>query len=129
MSQIFRICSSIGWPSFAMSEGFVVTPSTTPHSTPRRSSSRLAVSRKIFTFLSLNHGIAEQAYARNFHLHRLTWPHRSDSGRGTCCNQIAGLERHASSNERDYSIDRKDHVRNRTVLLHFTVEPRNHAQF
>ena len=48
MSQIALTCSSIGLPSFAISEGFVVTPSTMPQSAPFLISSRLAVSRKIF---------------------------------------------------------------------------------
>src|SRR5262249_33808420 len=46
MSQIIRICSSIGRPSFAMSVGFVVTPSRIPQLTPVFNSSKFAVSRK-----------------------------------------------------------------------------------
>src|ERR1043165_2336454 len=48
MSQIMRTWSSIGRPSLAISDGLVVTPSTTPHPAPFFSSSRLAVSRKNF---------------------------------------------------------------------------------
>src|ERR1035438_5828092 len=48
MSQIRRTCSAIGRPSFAISVGFVVTPSTMPQLAPFFSSSRFAVSRKIF---------------------------------------------------------------------------------
>ena len=49
MSQIMRICSSIGRPSLAIKVGLVVTPSTMPHAAPFFNSSRFAVSRKNFT--------------------------------------------------------------------------------
>src|SRR5690606_11669408 len=49
MSQISRICSSMGLPSRAISDGLVVTPSTIPQAAPAFRSSRLAVSRKNFT--------------------------------------------------------------------------------
>src|ERR1035438_5945019 len=49
MSQIIRTCSSIGRPSLAISDGLVVTPSTTPQLAPFFSSSRFAVSKKNFT--------------------------------------------------------------------------------
>src|ERR1035438_4750435 len=52
MSQIRRTCSAIGRPSFAISVGFVVTPSTMPQLAPFFNSSRFAVSRKIFTRLA-----------------------------------------------------------------------------
>src|SRR5579862_8867876 len=48
ISQISRMCSRNGRFSLATSVGLVVTPSTTPRATPRRISSRFAVSRKIF---------------------------------------------------------------------------------
>src|SRR2546425_12140838 len=48
MRQISRTCSRNGRFSFATSEGFVVTPSSTPRDVPWRISSRFAVSRKIF---------------------------------------------------------------------------------
>src|ERR1017187_1503595 len=48
ISQIRRTCSAIGRPSFAISEGLVVTPSTMPQLAPFFNSSRFAVSRKIF---------------------------------------------------------------------------------
>src|SRR5262249_10610041 len=55
MSQISRTCSSIGRPSFAISEGLVVTPSTIPQAAPFFNSSRFAVSRKNFTTLPSRH--------------------------------------------------------------------------
>src|SRR5436190_7843546 len=48
MSQIIRTCSSMGRPSLAINDGFVVTPSTIPQLAPFFSSSRFAVSRKNF---------------------------------------------------------------------------------
>src|SRR5882724_3970828 len=51
MSQIIRTWSSIGRPSFAISEGLVVTPSTIPQLAAFFSSSRFAVSKKNFTRL------------------------------------------------------------------------------
>src|SRR6266487_268125 len=54
MSQIMRTCSSMGRPSFAISDGLVVTPSTIPQLAPFFSSSRFAVSRKNFKIVPPN---------------------------------------------------------------------------
>jgi hypothetical protein len=56
-SQISSTRSRYSMPSFATSEGLVVTPSTTPIAAPRRMSSILAVSRKsrISPVLSRHH--------------------------------------------------------------------------
>src|SRR6185312_6775984 len=59
MSQMAAICSLIGFPSLAISEGLVVTPSTIPHFAPARSSSRFAVSRKNFICLLVYRGTRE----------------------------------------------------------------------
>src|ERR1035437_5360602 len=107
-------------PSFAISDGFVVTPSIMPQRAPAFNSSRFAVSRKNF-ISSFDYGVFQNPNAIDFDAYGATWRERADARRRACGDQIARLQSHKRRNIGDYSIQRENHVLNRAVLFHLAV--------
>src|SRR5690348_13157733 len=96
IAHIFARCSlKSPLPSFATSEGFVVTPSMSPSSLHSRISSRFAVSIKNFIIaVRLFDRIFQHADAVYLHLADISALQLSDSRGRTGRDHIAGQQRH-----------------------------------
>src|SRR4051812_4728503 len=129
-SHISRMVSLLfGLPSFAISDGLVVTPSRIPMAAASRISCRLAVSMKNFMrSVQLSafvlDWISQRADPRDGDFDHVAGAQRSDAGWGARGDQVAGLQRHHAADEADYSIERKDEILGRAALPRLAIHPR-----
>src|SRR5687768_13435486 len=140
ISQIAAMCClKSTFPSFAIREGLVVTPSARPNAAPSRISLRFAVSRKNFiaknssqkmphqthrslTGVWIKNLITQHADACYFNFNRIAVPHSRNARWRSCCNQVAGIQSHDLRDVPYKKGDRKCHVSRVTFLFYFTIQ-------
>src|SRR5208282_1816770 len=116
-------------PSFAISEGLVVTPSRMPSEAASRISLMFAVSRKNF-IAAPNHPmsrspddpIPQRSNARNRDLHHVSRLHRTDARGRTGGDHISRHERHHLRTITDDLVQRKDEIGGGAVLFALAVD-------
>src|SRR5512135_2416211 len=141
---ISRMCSRKVRFSLAISVGLVVTPSITPRDIPCRISSRFAVSRKNFMFVTscdrptntsagrtpqgsnraIHSGISQCADSGNHDFHHVSGLHGADTRRRARRNHVARQKRHDPRNPGNYNINGKDHIGQRGVLFPYAIQQR-----
>src|SRR5208337_4902805 len=134
--QISRIVSLklLPLPSFAISEGLVVTPSRMPSEAASRISLMSAVSRKNF-ITAPNHPmsrspddpIPQRSDPRNADLHHVSRLHRTDARRGTGGDHVPRHERHHLRTIPDDLVQWKDEIGGGAVLLALAIDAGFHG--
>src|ERR1041384_5805400 len=129
ISQIAAMCFLKSTsPSFAISDGFVVTPSASPSDAPSRISFKFAVSRKNFIARLLSCGIhnlvAENADPVHFYFDCIAVLHAGNARGRSGRNQVARIQCHDLRDVSYKKGDRECHVSRVAFLFHFAVQTR-----